>query len=288
MASNRNGRSEGVLVDFLSYGAGDRFCHDRVHFRGSGASLRREATRRRGNCFAGPAVACAGAGLLSACSGPLSTLDSAGPAAASIASLWWVMLIGATLIFATVMTLLALAFIRPGVGRGTPASWWLVGGGLAFPAVVLTPLLIYALWSGERLFPTGDPSVTNVDVIARQWEWSFTYRKADGAAVRSSNILHIEAGRPVQLNITSTDVIHSFWVPRLAGKIDAIPGHMTVLQLKADVPGIYRGVCAEFCGTSHLEMQFSVEAHAPDGFVAVLGALKPAGTADVNAPRERP
>ncbi|MDP2409756.1 MAG: cytochrome c oxidase subunit II [Pseudolabrys sp.] len=218
----------------------------------------------------------------------MSTLDTAGPAAASIATLWWVMLIGATLIFLFVMALLALVFIRPGIGRGTPASWWLVGGGLAFPAVVLTPLLIYALWAGERLFPTGDPAVAQVDVVARQWEWNFTYRNAAGAPVQSSNTLHIQAGQPVQLNITSADVIHSFWVPRLAGKIDAIPGHVTVLQLKADAPGLYRGICAEFCGTAHLEMQFALQAHAAEDFNAVLGGLPPAAAPDVNAPRGRP
>lgn len=198
------------------------------------------------------------------------------------------MLIGATLIFAFVMALLALVFIRRGVGRDTPAAWWLVGGGLAFPAVVLTPLLVYALWSGERLFPTGDPAVAQVDVVARQWEWIFTYRNAAGTPVRSSNTLHIQAGQPVQLNITSTDVIHGFWVPRLAGKIDAIPGHVTVLQLKADAPGHYRGLCAEFCGTAHLEMQFAVQAHAAEEFNVVLGGLPPAAAPDVSAPRGRP
>lgn len=198
------------------------------------------------------------------------------------------MLIGATLIFAFVMTLLALVFVRRGIGRDTPAAWWLVGGGLAFPTVMLTPLLAYALWSGERLFPTGDPAVAQVDVVARQWEWIFTYRNAAGSRARSSNTLHIQAGQPVQLNITSADVIHGFWVPRLAGKIDAIPGHVTVLQLKADVPGLYRGVCAEFCGTAHQEMQFAVQAHTAGEFNLVLGDLPPAGAPDVNAPRARP
>jgi cytochrome c oxidase subunit 2 len=197
------------------------------------------------------------------------------------------MLIGATLIFVLVMTLLALAFTRPGLGRRTPAAWWLGGGGLAFPAVVLTPLLVYALWSGERLFPAGDAvSAQRVDVVARQWEWAFTYRNAAGAPVRTSNTLHIQAGQPARLNITSADVIHSFWVPRLAGKIDAIPGHFTVLQLKAEMPGRYRGVCAEFCGTSHLEMQFAVQAHTAEDFNAVLGTLPRAGA--VVSPRGRP
>lgn len=198
------------------------------------------------------------------------------------------MLIGATLIFAFVMVLLALVFIRRGIGRATPAAWWLAGGGLALPAVVLTPLLVYALWSGERLFPTGDPAVAQIDVVARQWEWSFIYRNGAGESLRSSNTLHIQAGRPVQLNITSADVIHGFWVPRLAGKIDAIPGHVTVLQLKADAPGLYRGLCAEFCGAAHMEMQFAVRAHTAEEFNTVLGGLPPAGAPDVHAPRQRP
>lgn len=237
--------------------------------------------------FARSTIACGAAALLTGCTGPLSTLDTAGPAAASIASLWWVMLIGATLIFLFVMALLAIAFLRPGVGRGTPASWWLVGGGLAFPAVVLTPLLLYALWSGERLYPVGDPSVTQVDVVARQWEWQFTYRNGTDTPVRSADTLHIRAGQPVQLNITSADVIHGFWVPRLAGKIDAIPGHVTVLQIKADAPGVYRGVCAEFCGSAHLEMRFAVQAHDEEEFKAVLGSL-PSVVAGVTAPGARP
>jgi len=243
--------------------------------------------REQARWFARPTIACGVAALLTGCSAPLSTLDTAGPAAASIASLWWVMLIGASLIFIIVMALLALVFIRPGFGRRAPASWWLVGGGLAFPAAVLTPLLIYALWSGERLYPIGDPAVAQVDVVARQWEWSFTYNDAAGAPVRSVNTLHIQVGQPVRLNITSADVIHAFWVPRLAGKIDAIPGHINALQIKADAPGIYRGVCAEFCGSAHLEMQFAVEAHTADEFKAVLGSLPLAATGG-NAPGVRP
>ncbi len=225
---------------------------------------------------------------LSGCTGPLSTLDAAGPAAVSIATLWWVMLIGATLIFVVVMALLALAFIRPNLGRDTPAAWWLVGGGLGFPAMVLTPLLLYALWSGERLFPASDSAAARVDVVARQWEWTFTYRNEGSAPVRSVNTLHVQAGQPVHLTITSSDVIHSFWVPRLAGKIDAIPGHVTVLQLQADVPGFYRGVCAEFCGVAHLEMQFAVQAHATEEFSTVLGGLPRVNAPDVNLPEGRP
>lgn len=225
-------------------------------------------------------VAWVAALFLPGCRGDLSTLDPAGPHAASIASLWWVMLYGAVILFALVCVLLAFAFLRPGIGRRAPPSLWLVGGGLVLPAVVLTPLMIYALWTGERLLVrAADGGVTQIDVVARQWEWSFTYRGADGSTPRSVNILHIPAGQPVRLNITSADVIHSFWVPRLAGKIDAIPGHNTVLRLSADVPGMYRGLCAEFCGVAHLEMQMTVQAHASVAeFEAAIAALPQAAS----------
>lgn len=200
----------------------------------------------------------------SGCSSPFSTLEPAGPAADSIASLWWVMLTGASLLLALIAVLVALAFVRPGAGRNTPASVWIVGGGLVLPGVVLTPLMIYALASGERLFSARAEAVMQVDVLARRWEWVFTYRAADGTMRRSNDVLHIPVGQPVRLNITSADVIHSFWVPRLAGKIDATPGHSTMLRLSADAAGRYRGLCSEFCGTGHLEMQMIVEAHASE------------------------
>jgi cytochrome c oxidase subunit 2 len=188
-----------------------------------------------------------------------------------------------------VFVLLAVAFLRPGIGRGAPPLLWLVGGGLVLPAVVLTPLMIFALWTGERLlFRPADGAVTQIDVMARQWEWTFSYRNPDGSTRRSVNVLHIPAGQPVRLTITSSDVIHSFWVPRLAGKIDAIPGHVTVLRLSADTPGMYRGLCAEFCGSAHLEMQMAVQAHASQAdYEAAIAALPPVASRDVTERRDR-
>ena len=246
-------------------------------------------TRKAAFRFARVNVAWVSALCLPGCRGDLSTLDPAGPHAASIADLWWVMFYGAVVLFALVFVLLAFAFLRPGIGRRAPPAFWLVGGGLVLPALVLTPLMIYALWTGERLiFRPADGAVTQVDVLARQWEWAFTYRTPDGATHRSVNILHIPAGQPVRLNITSSDVIHSFWVPRLAGKIDAIPGHNNVLRLSADAPGMYRGLCAEFCGVAHLEMQMTVQAHASLAeYEAAIAALPPAPALDRNAERGR-
>jgi len=197
------------------------------------------------------------------------------------------MLAGATALFALVTGLLILAFVRPGSGQNWPASLWLVGGGLVLPGLVLTPLMIFALASGERLFQTRAAAPTQVDVIARRWKWIFIHRAADGTPRHSINLLNIPAGQPIRLNITSSDVIHSFWVPRLAGKIDAIPGHQTQLLLIADTPGRYRGLCAEFCGNAHLEMQMSVRAHASieefNDAIEALPKVDPAQSPDAGA-----
>jgi cytochrome c oxidase subunit II len=221
---------------------------------------------------------------LSGCTGPFSTLDPAGPAAAAIAEIWWVMLTGATVLFLLVVALLAVAFLRPEAGRNTPDWVWLVGFGLVLPGVVLLPLTIYGFVRGEQVFPTGAPGVVRVDALARQWEWVFTYSRPDGPPTRSVNILHIPAGQKVELMIGSADVIHSFWVPRLAGKMDAIPGHLNVLRVIADAPGIYRGRCAEFCGLEHTEMQISVHAHASvEAFEQAVASLEPAPQPDRTA-----
>ena len=104
-------------------------------------------------------------------------------------------------------------------------------------------------------------------MTARQWQWEVSY---PDTGVRLRDELHIPAGAAVDLHLTSEDVIHSFWVPRLGGKLDMFPGRTNVLRLQADEPGLYYGQCAEFCGTGHAHMKFTVRAHAPDEFDAWL------------------
>ena len=205
-----------------------------------------------------PALALCCASLLAACDGPLSTLQPSGPIATNIAWLWWTMLMGAALITVFVLGLLAMSFGRP---RKVKVQFWTHGLGLWFSMVVLGAVLGAGLWAGERILPRDDGAVT-VQAHAFQWGWEFTHIAADGQQVPSSDLLHIPAGQPVNVLITSEDVIHSFWVPQLAGKMDAIPGRTNRARIEADVPGIYEGLCAEFCGTGHARMRFSVQAHA--------------------------
>ncbi|MDP3376821.1 MAG: cytochrome c oxidase subunit II [Brevundimonas sp.] len=201
---------------------------------------------------------------LAGCEGALSTLDPAGPAARTIATLWWVMLAGAVAIFSLVMVLLALAFrkARPAPDEARHERLWVVNLGIAFPVVVLLALLAYGLFVGERLLPRAGPEVVSVGAEARRMAWTFTYEDAPGLA--TDHVLHIPAGRPVDVAVTTTDVIHSFWVPRLAGKIDAIPGHVNVLRIEADEPGVYAGRSAEFSGPGYDHFAFTVVAHDTD------------------------
>ncbi|WP_211103946.1 cytochrome c oxidase subunit II [Skermanella pratensis] len=223
---------------------------------------------------------------LAGCGGPFSTLDPAGPAAQSIATLWWVMLAGSVVLFALVMVLFGFAFLRrhPSWNSDRPVGQALVlWGGLVMPVAVLSALLGYALFMGERLVPRPDDGVLRVEAHARQWQWEFAYPDTPGA-LGTIDILHIPAGRPVDIHVTSADVIHSFWAPRLGGKIDAIPGHTNVIRLVADRPGTYHGKCSEFCGTGHTVMGFTVEAHDAAAYSARLA--DPQGQTRRTAPQD--
>ncbi|WP_245261231.1 cytochrome c oxidase subunit II [Chelativorans sp. J32] len=200
---------------------------------------------------------------LAGCEGRLSTVDPAGPAAAAIAKMWWVLLSGSAAIFLLVITLLLFAFRRD--ASDTPAAEarhervWIWGLGFGFSIMVLAGLTVYGVLMGERLLPRPGPDVVTVRAEGAQWVWRFSYADAPGRA--TEHILHIPAGRPVDVEITSTDVIHSFWVPRLAGKLDAIPGHVNVLRIEAEMPGDYAGVSAEFSGVGYTGHRFIVRAH---------------------------
>ena len=174
------------------------------------------------------------------------------------------MLAGSALILALVLALLAAAFLRRGGGAaddGGRVRLWIVGLGLAFPLTVLAALLGYGLLIGEKLLPRHGGEVVSVHAEGRQWSWRFAYDGAPGLV--TEDVLHIPAGRPVDIAITTADVIHSFWVPRLAGKLDAIPGHVNVLRIEADAPGRYAGQSAEFSGTGYFGHKFVVIAHEP-------------------------
>lgn len=181
------------------------------------------------------------------------------------------MLAGAAAITVLVLGLLVVAWRRP--EGPVDERVWFWGLGLSFPLVVLSALTVHGLILGERLRPVAAADVVTVRAEARQWAWSFGYADAPGR--RTEDILHIPAGRPVDVEITSRDVIHAFWVPRLAGKLDAIPGHVNRLRLQADRPGDYAGASAEFSGTGYRDHTFTVRAHDAAGWAAFLAGDAP-------------
>lgn len=209
---------------------------------------------------------------LASCSGDLSTLSPAGPVASSIATLWWIMAAGAALLFLLVIGLFLLTTLRPGFGRTIGPRAWIIGGSLVLPIPVLVPLLAYSFLQGERILLVGDPTSAplRIEARARMWQWEFIYLDEPGSP-STLGTLHIPAGAAIDVIATSEDVIHSFWVPRLSGKIDAIPGHRTSIRFLADTPGTYRGACAEFCGPGHTEMFFSVRSHERENYERAIG-----------------
>lgn len=177
---------------------------------------------------------------------------------------------GAVVLFVMVLSLLALSFLRPTFIASIKPMHWIIGGGLIMPVPILLALLISALLLGEQLLPRRDGvQPTRIEAHASQWQWRFSYPEAPGST--TTDILHLPAGEPVDILVTTGDVIHSFWIPRLGGKIDAIPGRINTIRLQADEPGMYRGICAEYCGTGHETMGFAVEAHEPAGFATAVG-----------------
>lgn len=174
---------------------------------------------------------------------------------------------GAAAIWALVLALLLYALLR---GRNTRAlarpQRLIVGGGLVLPTVALAALLVYGTVHSRRVTGLGEQADAVIEVTARQWQWEFRYLDGDEAVAASVDELVLPRGRMVEFHITSADVIHSFWIPRLGGKIDAIPGRVNRLRLRADRAAPMRGQCAEFCGLEHAHMVFAVRVLEDDAW----------------------
>lgn len=216
--------------------------------------------------------------FLVACEGPQSALDPAGPMAREVAILWWAMCAFATLVLVVVTALWVHAMRRNSpqmdAARARQLTLrWLVGGGLLLPTLSVLLLLLFGIPIGHRMLPlplAGEQPM-RIEVIGHQWWWEVRYPDSD---VVTANQLHLPVGRPVDLDVSSADVIHSFWVPRLGGKIDMIPGRDNRIRLQADQAGTFRGQCSEFCGTQHTHMILDVQAHEEEDFASWLQARR--------------
>ena len=214
--------------------------------------------------------------VLSGCAGDKSILDPAGQAARDVVLIWWIMLTFATVVFIGVIALWLYAFKRKHYERTAAqerkiARRWIIGGGILLPVCSVSALLMFGVPAGKRMLPlplSEPPEV--IEVIGHQWWWEVRYPGAEGGEVVTSNQLIMPAGEPVDFHVTSADVIHAFWIPRLGGKIDMLPGRVNVIRLEADEPGVYGAQCAEFCGAQHTHMDLYVEAVEREEFDAWL------------------
>jgi cytochrome c oxidase subunit 2 len=193
-----------------------------------------------------------------------SALNPQGADAALIAEMSWVLFAGAAVIFAGVMALAAWAVFgaRERTARLSPRLL-VVGGGIVFPAVTLLALLVYSLARAASLHPV-EGEALRIEVVGEQWWWRVHYLDASGRRdFATANEIRVPVGRPVELLLSSGDVVHSFWVPVLAGKLDMIPGRTNRLRVRAERPGEFRGQCAEFCGGPHAFMALFLVAEEP-------------------------
>ncbi len=194
-------------------------------------------------------------------------LNTHGPEARTVSGVWWLMFALAAAVYVVVAGFIVIAVLR---GRRTGRSKkepkddtfvWL--GGIVAPVIILGVLAVVTVNTTQALRAAQDGEL-RIAVVGKRWWWDVSYPDAGG--FRTANEIHIPVGRQVDLELTSDNVIHSFWVPQLAGKVDTIPGQVNHLRLTATEPGTYRGQCAEYCGIQHAHMGMVVVAEAPVDF----------------------
>ena len=190
--------------------------------------------------------------------GPQSALEPAGQQADALARLFWQMTAGTAVIWLVVMGLALYAAYTPERRDLVGARRLIVIGGLVVPSVVLTLLLCYGLALLPEFLAPAPPGSLRIVVRGEQYWWRVQYHAPGREPVSLANELRLPVNEPVELELESSDVIHSFWVPALAGKVDMIPGRRTRLTLLPTRTGTYRGACAEYCGASHAFMAFPV------------------------------
>ena len=217
---------------------------------------------------------------LAGCGGAQSALAPAGPMARDVANIWWAMFGFSALVLAVVSALWIHAMLRQ--PREVDAEQaerinrrWLVGGGLILPTVSILALLAFGVPAGRGMLPLPVPGEQplRVEITGHQWWWEVRY---PDSGVVTANQFILPVDRPLDVVVTSADVVHSFWVPRLGGKLDMIPGRPNTLRLAASETGVMRGQCAEFCGSQHAHMILHVEvleADAFDRWLAARGSL---------------
>lgn len=226
-------------------------------------------------------TALCGAPLVAAAEPPMSYLRTFGPAGDPATRLGWGLGIVSIVVTLVIAVLLLAAVLRRRARVADPQAlavhrdeggmaWLYVGVGVS-----TTVLLGCAVWTMFTVAAVAMPARTDLtlQVTAAQWWWSVRYQSDTPERIfTTANEIHIPVGRPVRIELTSQDVIHSFWIPHLAGKMDVIPGQTNVTWLQADQPGVYRGQCGEYCGAQHAHMAMYVIADAPQDYLTWMRA----------------
>jgi cytochrome c oxidase subunit 2 len=217
------------------------------------------------------------------CTGSQSALDAAGVQASTIAKLWWLFFVVCAAVYVAVMIFLLLPLRNRRSAAGVIHSdlpilkpkaeqqkslAWVVSGCLALTALIVFWLSLSDFFTQRVLGALArEKDPLRVRVTGQQWWWKIEYKQTISSnMVTDANELHIPVGRAVELELVSSDVIHSFWVPNLHGKRDLVTGHPTKIWIRADRKGIFEGQCAEFCGMQHAKMRLLVVAEEPAKF----------------------
>jgi cytochrome c oxidase subunit II len=212
--------------------------------------------------------------VLAGCTGPQSMFDPSGSGARSVDRLWLLMLGLGTAVFVVVLVLLSWSILsgrkdEPNTdtsGLSRRSRMRLVAlGGVVVPIIILSVVLVATMDTLRDIAGLSQGESVVIDVVGHQFWWEVRYPDHD---VVTANEIVIPVGEKVQVNLTSQDVIHAFWVPQISGKIDMMAGTTTTLPLLAEEAGTYRGQCAQFCGAQHANMAFTVIAVPPEEFEA--------------------
>ena len=226
------------------------------------------------------------------CRGSQSALDPAGIQSERLESLWWLFFSVTGAVYLIVMTVLLIAFFRRRKASsetspelqpkpdGEKRLSNVIKAAVALTTIVLFVLMIVSFRAGRVVhsLAQGEDEPLSIRIKGQQWWWEVEYQdKIPSNNVTTANEIHLPVGRRVKIQVESTDVIHSFWVPNLHGKVDLIPNYRTTFFLRADKPGTYFGQCAEFCGYQHAKMRFIVIAESPADFDKWLQAQQQPG-----------
>ena len=239
---------------------------------------------------------------IAACGGgPQNALDSAGIQAGRLESLWWIFFAVTASVYVIVMAVLTIAILRRKRADASTApetkpnevrerrAGNLVNGAVGVSVSVLFTLMILSFRTGRAINAlSSEPSPIEIQITGNQWWWDVEYRDpVPSMNIRTANELHLPVGRTVWLTLQSTDVIHSFWLPNMHGKMDLIPGYKSTLTFQPNEIGTFFGQCAEFCGYQHAKMRFAVIVESQEDYERWVAAQRSPPPAPADAAAQR-